>query len=128
MDLRKTKVRPLYVPSPVNDDIERSALFRVTGGCYFWQFTVLDGDPNGLVYRDYTANLTVPNFSHHKLTVFEYADGLNPVVIQDEFVPDSFENNIFESEFTDLEMYYQKIGLLYGLGVGRPISPEFPLR
>jgi hypothetical protein len=126
MDLRKTKVRPLYVPSPTNDDIERTALFRVTGGCYFWQFTIFDGDPNGLVYRDYTANLTTPNFSHHKLTVFEYADGLNPVKIQDEFVPDSFENNIFESEFTDLEMYYQKVGLLYGLGVGRPISPDFP--
>ena len=37
LDLRKTKVRPLYVPNPdVGDDvIPRSALFRVTGGCYF---------------------------------------------------------------------------------------------
>ena len=37
LDLRKTKVRPLYVPNPDVDDgvIPRSALFRVTGGCYF---------------------------------------------------------------------------------------------
>jgi len=125
MDLRKTKIRPLYVPNPENDDIERSAIFRVTGGCYFWQFTVLDGDPNGLVFKDYTANLTVPNFSHNKLTVFEYADGLNNVRIEDEFVPDSF-GGIFETDRTDLDMYYEKIGLVYGPGVGRPISPDFP--
>ena len=31
LDLRKTKVRPKYVPNPENDDIERSCLFRVTG-------------------------------------------------------------------------------------------------
>ena len=127
LDLRKTKVRPLYVPNPENDDIERSALFRVTGGCYFWQFTILDGDPNGLVYRDYTSNLTVPNYSHHKLTVFEYADGLNPTKIEDEFVPttDPFFG-VYETERSDLDMYYQKIGLIYGAGVGRPISPDYP--
>ena len=34
MDLRKTKVRPKYVPNPANDNIERSALFRITGDCY----------------------------------------------------------------------------------------------
>ena len=33
LDLRKTKIRPKYVPNPANDNIERSALFRVTGGC-----------------------------------------------------------------------------------------------
>ena len=47
LDLRKTKIRPKYVPSPTNDNIERSALFRVTGECYFWQFSVFDADPNG---------------------------------------------------------------------------------
>ena len=31
LDLRKTKIRPKYVPSPTNNDIERSSLFRVTG-------------------------------------------------------------------------------------------------
>ena len=35
LDLRKTKVRPKYIPNPSNDNIERSALFRVTGACYF---------------------------------------------------------------------------------------------
>ena len=63
LDLRKTKVRPKYVPSPTNDNIERSALFRVTGGCYFWQFTMFDADPNGVAYIDYTSNKFVPNFS-----------------------------------------------------------------
>ena len=33
LDLRKTKVRPKYVPDPENDNIERSALFRITGAC-----------------------------------------------------------------------------------------------
>ena len=36
LDLRKTKIRPKYVPSPTNDNIERSALWRITGECYFW--------------------------------------------------------------------------------------------
>ena len=57
-----------------NANIERSAVFRVTGACYFWQFSVFDADPNGKCYADYTTNELVPNFSHHKLTVFEYAD------------------------------------------------------
>ena len=33
LDLRKTKIRPKYVPNPENDNIARSALFRVTGEC-----------------------------------------------------------------------------------------------
>ena len=46
LDLRKTKVRPLYVPNPdFSDDVmPRSALFRVTGGCYFWQFSMFDAN------------------------------------------------------------------------------------
>jgi hypothetical protein len=117
LDLRKTKIRPLYVPNPQNNEIENTAIFRVTGGCYFWQFTILDSDPNGLAFFDYTGNQTVPNFSHHKLTVFEYADGVNPVKIEDDFLT-------FSTDRTDLEIYYQKIGLAYG--AGRPISPDFP--
>ena len=54
LDLRKTKIRPKYVPDPENDNIERSAVFRITGGCYLWQFSLFDGDPNGVVYKDYT--------------------------------------------------------------------------
>ena len=40
-DLRKTKIRPKYVPDPENSNIETSSLFRITGGCYFWQFIYL---------------------------------------------------------------------------------------
>ena len=87
-DLRRTVVRPLYVPDPTSVTTPRSAIFNVTGGCYFWQFTIKDGqttaesplyDPTagtGQVYydpNDFT-KLTAPNYSHHKLTVFEYAD------------------------------------------------------
>ena len=57
LDLRKTKIRPKYVPDPENDNIERSALFRITGACYFWQFTMFDADPNGVCYKDYTKTL-----------------------------------------------------------------------
>lgn len=119
MDLRKTKIRPKYVPNPENDNIERSAIFRVTGGCYFWQFTILDADPNGLCYKDYTTNTFVPNFSHHKLTTFEYADGVNVVKINDTF-------NNYTTNRTDLDLYYQKLGLAYGNSSGRPISPDYP--
>ncbi len=86
LDLRKTKLRPKYVPSPTNDDIERSCLFRITGDCYFWQFTMFDANPNGKCYKDYTVNEFVPNFSHHKLTCFEFADGVNGVDINDTFM------------------------------------------
>ena len=89
-DLRRTVVRPLYVPDPAvtEREIPRSAMFNVTGGCYFWQFTLKDGqttsesplydvaDGTGKVYydpNDFT-KLAAPNYSHHKLTVFEYAD------------------------------------------------------
>lgn len=40
IDLRKTKFRPTYVPNPENDTIERSAIFRVTGGGFFYGFSV----------------------------------------------------------------------------------------
>ena len=119
LDLRKTKIRPKYVPNPVNDNIERTALFRVTGGCYFWQFSIFDGDANGQVYTDYTTNLLVPNFSHHKLTCFEYADGKNDVSINDIF-------QTYSTDRTDLEMYYEKIGLSYGQSSGRAIEPDYP--
>ncbi len=119
LDLRKTKVRPKYVPSPTNDDIGRSCLFRVTGGCYLWQFSMFDGDANGKVYKDYTQNEFVPNFSHHKLTCFEYADGVNAVNINDTFLT-------YSTTRTDLDMYYEKVGLVYGQASGRQISPDYP--
>ena len=89
-DLRRTVVRPLFVPDPAvtEREIPRSAMFNVTGGCYFWQFTLKDGqttsesplydvaDGTGKVYYDPSdfTKLAAPNYSHHKLTVFEYAD------------------------------------------------------
>ena len=119
LDLRKTTVRPKYVPDPSNDNIERSALFRLTGACYIWQFSMFDGDPNGVVYKDYTTNTFVPNFSHHKLTCFEYADGVNSVDINDTFLQ-------YSTTRTDLDMYYEKVGLVYGQSSGRQISPDYP--
>ena len=122
LDLRKTTVRPKYVPDPTNDNIERSALFRLTGACYIWQFSMFDGNPNGVVYKDYTTNTFVPNFSHHKLTCFEYADGVNNVDINDTFLTYPAST----SQRTDLDMYYEKVGLVYGQASGRQISPDYP--
>ena len=119
LDLRKTKIRPKYVPNPTNDNIERSCIFRVTGTCYFWQFSLFDADPNGQCYTDYTENLFVPNFSHHKLSCFEYADGVNDVSISDAF-------QTYSTDRTDLEMYYEKVGLAYGQASGRQIQPDYP--
>ena len=120
LDLRKTRIRPKYVPNPTNDNIESTAIFRLTGTCYLWQFSVFDGDPNGKVYKDYTTNTFVPNYSHHKLTTFEYADGVNDVKIDDAFISD------FSAGRTDLEMYYEKVGLAYGSSSGRAIEPDYP--
>ena len=119
MDLRKTTIRPRYVPNPENDNIERSAIFRLTGSCYLWQFTIFDGSPNSFIYKDYTNNTFIPNFSHHKLTCFEYADGINGVSIDDEF-------QTYSTDRTDLDMYYEKVGLAYGPSSGREIQPDYP--
>ena len=125
MDLRKTRIRPTYVPNPENDNIERSCVFRLTGSCYIWQFTILDADPNGTCFKDYTKNTFVPNFSHHKLTGFEYADGINGVYIDDDFLNDSNGGKIDETR-TDLDMYYEKVGIAYGPASGREISNDYP--
>jgi hypothetical protein len=109
-DLRKTKIKPKFVPNPVNDNIRNSAIFKLTGACYIFGFTIFDGDPVGKVYNDYTTNTTVPNFSHHKLTAFEYADDTNNIV----------KNNI-DTGRTDLENYYYKVSLAYGPQSGRSI-------
>ena len=87
-DLRRTMVKPLYVPDPADSRETRSAIFNVTGGCYFWQFTIKDAETSSLsplydsneqigkVYysKDDFTKKAIPNYSHHKLTVFEYAD------------------------------------------------------
>ena len=115
LDLRKTKIRPLYVPDPTkntpsdSDFIPRSALFRITGGCYFWQFSIFDA--NQSVYYNKTSNKTNPSLSHHKLTCFEYADGVN------------VDEN---TGFTDLQMYYFKLMNAYDQNTGVRIITPFP--
>jgi hypothetical protein len=103
MDLRKTKLRPLYVPDPTAGAISGSAIFRVTGGCYFWQFSFFDGITGG-VYKD-PAQPTAsspPTYSHHKLTCFEYADGKNK-----QSSVNGTDGNALS--VTDLDLYYQKV-------------------
>jgi microcystin-dependent protein len=116
MDLRKTKIRPLYVPNPTDPATRESAIFRITGTCYFWQFTIFDGLDTGTVYtdpKDFSVNnRSVPTFSHNKLTAFEYADGVTSIK---DF-----------SELTDLQMYYSKLSNAYNEASGRSIDEKFP--
>jgi len=111
LDLRKTKVRPKYIPNPTDDSVDSSAIFRITGACYFWQFSFFDGDEFGLVYTqpDNFNIQSTPTFSHHKLTCFEYADGVNEVGTKG---------------LTDLEMYYAKLSIAYASGSGRPVDSD----
>ena len=115
LDLRKTKIKPKYVPNPTDLTVPSTALFRVTGTCYFWQFSIFDGDESGLVYTDpvdFSANnQSTPSFSHHKLTCFEYADGVN--------TDDRFG-------LTDLEIYYAKLSNAFNIASTRDINQKFP--
>jgi hypothetical protein len=115
LDLRKTKIRPKYVPNPTDPSVAKSAIFRITGACYFWQFSIFDGDESGLVYTDdadfSTNNQSVPNFSHHKLTCFEYADGVN--------IPQGYT-------ITDLDMFYSKLSNAFNVASGRNIDQKYP--
>jgi hypothetical protein len=107
LDLRKTKIRPKYVPNPTDSAAKRTAIFRLTGNCYFWQFSIFDADESGVVYTnpiDFT-DTAKPTFSHHKLTCFEYADGVN--------IPKNI-SSLFA--ITDLDMYYAKLSNAYNTG------------
>ena len=120
LDLRKTKIKPKYVPNPTDSTVPNSAIFRITGTCYFWQFSIFDGDKDGTVYindKDFTGQTktATPLFSHHKLTCFEYADGVNNV---------SGYNN------TDLEMYYDKLSNAFNEAAATKVIPsadKYPL-
>ena len=116
LDLRKTKVRPKYVPNPTDINTLQTAIFRITGACYFWQFTMFDGDESGTVYTDPTDfsenNRSKPTFSHHKITCFEYADGVNTF---DQF-----------SGLTDLDIYYSKLTNAFNRASGRDIDQKYP--
>jgi hypothetical protein len=110
LDLRKTKLRPKYVPNPTDSNVANSAIFRITGACYFWQFCFFDGSTEGTVYTDpvdfSVNNQSIPTFSHHKLTCFEYADGVNLYK---------------DTGLTDLDMYYAKLSNAFNLASGREI-------
>lgn len=121
-DLRRTKIIPKYVPYPtvlpskgINNETQvppRAAIFKVTGGTYFWQFSFFDGAEEGVYYKPDSVDTLAPKFSHHRLTCFEFADGLNTLsqLIAGGTVPNgdySAVPNILER--TDLEIYYQKI-------------------
>ena len=116
LDLRKTKIKPKYVPNPTDVSAPATALFRVTGTCYFWQFSIFDGDESKTVYTDpidFSANnQSIPTFSHHKLTCFEYADGVNKI--------DRFN-------LTDLDVYYSKLSNAFNIASTRDIDQKFPI-
>lgn len=114
-DLRKTKIRPLYVPDPMDPDVERSSILNVTGGCYFTSFTFFDADPTKFSYKNYTDSTHVPKYSHHKLTTFVYADGVSKVRL-----------GLNQTNLTDLEMYYYKITKAYDNLSGRGLE-DYPL-
>ena len=121
-DLRRTKIIPKYVPYPttyaakgINTEDQvppRTAIFKVTGGTYFWQFSFFDGAEEGVYFKPDSTETLAPKFSHHRLTCFEFADGLNPLstLISQGTVPSadySAVSNILQR--TDLEIYYQKV-------------------
>jgi len=123
-DLRRTKIIPKYVPYPtvrpslgitsVNEPAP-THIFKVTGGCYFWQFSFFDGDSTGVYYKENDASVIQPNYSHHKVTAFGFADGVNQLrdLIAGGTVKPNFDVNStiipdLQSR-TDLEIYYQKI-------------------
>ena len=62
LDLRKTNLRPNYVPAPDEEEPDysnRRAIFRMTGGGYYYGWSVFDKEGS--------------TDSHHLLSVFEYA-------------------------------------------------------
>ena len=121
LDLRKTKIRPKYVPNPIDPAVPTSAIFRITGACYFWQFSLFDGNTDGTVYTnnksfDGVNDVATPLFSHHKLTCFEYADGVNVAA-------PGYEK-------TDLDMYYYKLGNAFNASASTkeiPAADKYPL-
>ena len=121
-DLRRTKIIPKYVPYPttyaakgINTEEQvpaRTAIFKVTGGTYFWQFSFFDGAEEGVYFKPDSVETLPPKYSHHRLTCFEFADGLNTLssLISAGTVPNadySAVPNILSR--TDLDIYYQKI-------------------
>ena len=69
LDLRKTKVRPKYVPNPTDSTVSNSAIFRLTGTCYFWQFSIFDGDESGLYLQTHLIFLQIISQLQHFLII-----------------------------------------------------------
>jgi len=115
LDVRKTKIKAKYVPNPTDSTVKKSSIFRITGACYFWQLSFFDAVESGVVYTDpidfSSNNQSRPTFSHHKLSCFEYADGVN--------IPQGFQ-------ITDLNMYYSKLSNAFNLASGRDIDQKYP--
>ena len=78
---RKTKIRPLYVPNPTDDDVPKSAIFRITGSCYFWQFSIFDGDENSLVYTDHQQFNEDNQSNQHSLTINSHVLSMQMVLM-----------------------------------------------
>jgi hypothetical protein len=116
-DYRKTIIVPDYVPNPENDNIERASVFLLTGQNFINEITI--EDPIESVFIDYTTNRYSPLFSQHKLTCFGMADGVNSVSINDGIIN-------YTTTRTDLQMYYEKVGLVFGPSSGREIKPDYP--
>ena len=143
-DLRRTKIIPKYVPYPttyaakgINTEDQvppRTAIFKVTGGTYFWQFSFFDGAEEGVYYKPDSTETLAPKFSHHRLTCFEFADGVNTLsnLISQGTVPNadySAVPNILER--TDLEIYYQKVSKAFATipdTSGDPATDQIQLR
>ena len=87
LDLRKTILRPNFVPAPADETAtNRRAIFRMTGGGYYY----------GLTFMDKVDTLS----SHHLLTAFEYASEAQ----LDDFyakIVNAFGESVFSSFISD---------------------------
>ena len=121
-DLRRTKIIPKYVPYPttntsspylINSEDQvppRTSIFKVTGGTYFWQFSFFDGAEEGVYFKPTSTTTVAPKYSHHRLTCFEFADGVNSLstmIDQGRVASSASYSSVLER--TDLEIYYQKV-------------------
>lgn len=101
-DLRKVKIKPMYVPSVSSD--KKTAIFKVTGNTYVSQLTFSDNKQF--------------NFSHSNITAIEYASKCELVGIGAQR-PDGRINSC-SGELA----YYQKITKLFNIIDGYTTSTE----
>ena len=138
-DLRRTIVRPLYVPDPADGNEGRTSIFNLTGGCYLWQFTIKDGDLSensplfnttknvGEVYfrsSDYSQK-QIPEYSHHKICIMEYADNADLDIFYEKVGTafSKFQPTIDDGEFEALVQENRIVGPLSDTRVIESIKP-----